>query len=262
MILVGVSGKSGHGKDEIAGYLVRHHGFVRAGWSDALKDEVGTILREVVKRITVVDEMAGALVGLPDELRWHLDRGQDAAWWDMRIHYALHVNRSPIIRALLQAWGTELRRAEAGDYWLDAWERRLEAKHGDLRSPDLRVVVPDTRFPNEAARLLKHGGRLLRVERPGHAAAGAAGHESETALDDFTAWDAVIPNTGTITELYARVEAWCRQSFPGPILATLTVARALTDDQRRRLEHLLVAKAGEIAKGEGIAPRLEVYDLR
>lgn len=259
MILVGISGKIGSGKDVIASYLAREHGFVRVAWADALKDEVRSRLRQTVRRITITDEVTGALASIPDELRWHTDRDQDEAWWDARLFYALWINRSPIVRSLLQEWGTDLRRADQPGYWLDAWERRVRKLYGDLDSPGLRVVVPDTRFPDEAQRILTLGGRLIRVNRPGHESP-AAGHESETALDGWTRWDAVLENAGTISDLEAQTaECWRQWSLAPRLrhLATLTVHGDATPEERRRLADLLSAKACELLKGEPIGAEVK-----
>lgn len=219
--VLAISGKSGAGKDVIASYLVRVHGFHRVAWSDELKHEVATRLRLTVKAITTMDERLGRLPGLPRELRMHPDMPeQDEAWWTARIHYALWIERSPACRALLQEYGTDVRRADYDAYWLDAWERRVSRLLGSgalsRASYGTRVVVPDTRFPNETRRALERGALLVRVERPDAPPCPSAGHESETALDDWADWDLRLQNGGTVAELEAAVEEWLRHKGIAP----------------------------------------------
>ena len=91
-------------------------------------------------------------------------------------------------------------------------------------------IITDMRFPNEAVGVKERGGIVIRINRypktvlvyrAGMVVADEIpfdstnkqhidlwkgecmrGHESETALDDYQEWDAVIDNNGTIEELY------------------------------------------------------------
>jgi len=99
------------------------------------------------------------------------------------------------VRRLLQWWGTEYRRAQDSDYWTKAWGHKV-AKYDLSRS---HVLVDDVRFLNELKVIRAHGGLIVKIERPGFL--GANSHSSETSLDDFSSWDAVIVNDGTL-ELY------------------------------------------------------------
>jgi hypothetical protein len=260
MILVGVSGRSGHGKDAIASHLVARHGFQRLGWADALKDEVRTRLRETVKRITILDEVTGALNGIPDELRWHASHDHDASWWDMRLHYAIYENRSPIVRSLLQEFGTDVRRVDQADYWLDAWQRLAVERFGPLDTR--RLVIPDTRFPNEAQRVRDLGGRLLRVTRPGYESVAARGHESESALDGWTDWDGDLTNDGSLADLTAKVDTWWElfgSIETSELIATVTWHRPpRTAEERAWLDQELAMKLCEASKGWAFPPSTEI----
>ena len=97
-------------------------------------------------------------------------------------------------RQMLQLWGTEYRRRQDPDYWV----KRLEAKLHGLE----RVVIDDVRFPNEVEMIQRLGGKVIRIDRPGPA---ESTHASENELNDFTGWDGVIVNDGTLGELEERV---------------------------------------------------------
>lgn len=177
--IISISGKIGAGKDVIAQRLVSHHGYVRRGWADTLKHEIAARLpRTLEAYVRAVYPARAAYEPL-----------------DAIVHDLLWKNRDAVTRALLQEWGTELRRADDPDYWVKAWAKNLPP----------RVVVPDTRFQNEADQVRLLGGSLWRVIRPGHSETGS--HESEHGLSGFRAWSAVLLNEGSIEELHAKVDA-------------------------------------------------------
>ena len=179
IVIIGIAGHIGSGKDTAAGYLLRAHGFTRVGFSDVLKDEVARKLRRTLAAY-LVERGVG-----PD---------MNAAIRDV-----LWTNRTPVTRALLQEFGTEVRRADDPNYWVDRWEEKV------TRLMTGGVVAPDCRFRNEAQRVRDLGGYLLRIERPGHA---GDSHASEHGLDGWTDWDAVIQNSGTVADLESMVAAW------------------------------------------------------
>lgn len=65
-------------------------------------------------------------------------------------------------------------------------------------------IVTDTRFPDEAEAIKSRDGLLLRVNRfPQRVVVNE--HISETALDDYQDWDFVISNDGTQMDLIEKV---------------------------------------------------------
>jgi hypothetical protein len=91
---------------------------------------------------------------------------------------------SPEIRALLQWWGTDLRRAVDPNYWVKQAE--IQAQQMEWTWP----VFTDVRFPNEAQMIIENGGFIVRVMAPAEVRETRLGelppeHASETALDEF-----------------------------------------------------------------------------
>lgn len=104
------------------------------------------------------------------------------------------------VRRILQWWGTEYRRAQDPDYWTKAWERKVSGY--DLQK--LHILVDDVRFINELKMLKGLAAKIIKIDRPGFAAAG--NHASETSLDDYQDWCRVILNDGTLEEFKQKVE--------------------------------------------------------
>lgn len=59
-------------------------------------------------------------------------------------------------------------------------------------------IITDCRFPNELEAVKKHGGITIKIERHSD---NPNFHISETALDDYTGWNYVIDNNGSIEDL-------------------------------------------------------------
>ena len=91
--------------------------------------------------------------------------------------------------------------------WVDAFFAGLPA--------DACVLAPDVRFPNEANPLRARGGLMLRVEGDPLRQRGDGtrddDHPSETAMDDYLHFDAVLHNTGSHKDLEQQVQALLKQ---------------------------------------------------
>ena len=129
---------------------------------------------------------------LPEDLAW-MDAGEEE-WYG---------RKTPLTRALLQAYGTEIFRNRVGeDYWVDRMADTVRS------SPSELFIVTDARFPNELERMrtVLPGHRVLtvRVVRPGYSRElPEHSHPSETALDSYASWDRVVVNDKGLPELGA-----------------------------------------------------------
>lgn len=94
-------------------------------------------------------------------------------------------------RALLQWWGTEYRRKQAPDYWVQKVLAQIAAK------PTTSFVISDLRFKNEAIACRAAGHILVRVDRPDTRIAHSE-HSSERDLDDWDDWDLHLENTSSL----------------------------------------------------------------
>jgi len=83
----------------------------------------------------------------------------------------------------------------------------VNATLGDLTDND-RVIITDTRFPNEVEGIKRKKGIVIKIIRPSKVSTSS--HPSETALNDYTNWDYVIVNDGTLEELETKVTEMLR----------------------------------------------------
>jgi len=186
MIVVGLGYRMRVGKDSVADVLVRRYGFVRRGFADALKDEV---LDRLPRTLGAYLEHHEGLEDTVDR-RWQLVYGF----------------KPDLIRALLQEYGTEVRRADDPRYWVKKVARWVE----DCRPQ--RLVVPDVRFRNEVEFVRALGGRYVRVDRPGVEPVALGTHASESELNGAEP-DYVVRNDGALEDLERRVEAMMQDLF-------------------------------------------------
>jgi hypothetical protein len=89
-------------------------------------------------------------------------------------------------REFLQYFGTDVCRNLKEDVWVDFCINRIKSEQSEL------ALVGDCRFPDEVEAIQQAGGRVIRLTRTPHEDA----HLSETALDTFEGFDAVIDNEG------------------------------------------------------------------
>lgn len=104
-------------------------------------------------------------------------------------------------RLILQLLGTEGgREVIHPNIWVNSTLNGL--KESD------RVIVTDTRFPNEVAGIKRRDGIVVRVIRPNKVSTST--HISETSLNDYTDWNYVIVNDGTLEDLENKVAIMLR----------------------------------------------------
>lgn len=132
MRVIGLAGKAGAGKDYTYSHILSgYEGVVRVAFADGVRREIEEAL--------LGDDEAGVV-------------GLNALW---------KKPTSEEVRALLQWWGTDFRRAQDPDYWVKKGVKRLKDL-GSLPSTRLAVVT-DVRFENEAQAIRDLGGIVVEV---------------------------------------------------------------------------------------------------
>jgi hypothetical protein len=198
--IIALVGFIGSGKDTVAEYLVKNHGFLR--------DSFATPLKQAVSAIFGWDY--SLLEGLTPESR--LWRDQIDSWWADRLGIP---HLTP--RWVLQYWGTELCREKFHqDIWIASLENRLKNALTD-------IVISDARFVNELGVIKNIGGHCVRITRGSEPewwdlakSANSGCVDSEKKIQDLGvhaseySWigfnfEHTIYNTGTLTDLKIQV---------------------------------------------------------
>jgi hypothetical protein len=175
MILIGLSGHAGTGKDTAATYLNRTQGLKIYHFADALKEAC----------------VAAFGMGLNAFTEQQYKNVPDPYW-----------NYTP--RQLAQLVGTELFRTRFGDNF---WIRRLELEF--RKAPPTGAIIADVRFQNEANWIWEQGGYIINLTRLGCTGnVGIENHASEQGFsvpNEFSRRFYALANNDTVEELYANL---------------------------------------------------------
>jgi len=231
MQFIGLAGPAGAGKDSVADVLVEQHGFTKFSFSDALYREVYKafgVPEEVLKDRGMKERRFGRLKiqyctdpAFTEILRDYLAKGDPGYHsWAADVY-----EFSP--RQILQLWGTEYRRAQDPNYWVERAARWVEAflhsvavepvegdqdfdpyraRIGVAQTPrfdSAGLVNTSARFPNEQEWIRASNGQIWHVKRPVTTIAEtpAAAHVSETGIPSPQTGDKILVNNGTLAHL-------------------------------------------------------------
>ncbi len=205
-MIIGFAGKAASGKTTAARQMATLlQGDVQIiPMASLLREEVAEFLTQVGS-----SQYVPLVYGCQeDKIRtFYIDRikaGEECPKWDHFISEHKDIQdldkmTAVTVRRILQWWGTEYRREQDADYWTKAWASKVE--ENDLETT--HILVDDIRFMNELDALKNEGGLIVKIERPGFN--GAGNHASETSLDDYSGWDEVINNNGTLQQFLDKI---------------------------------------------------------
>lgn len=177
MLIIGVCGHAGSGKDTIGEYLCKRYGFSQ--------ESLAAPIKRLVKDVFVLDDKT---------VYDRVEREKPLKDWN-----------GWSVRKLLQYIGSELLRKNIDDrIWVKSLWRRIQ------NSPEpSKFVITDVRIPNERSflkRRLKDKFVCIRVTRPGCdgvTSGGIKGHVTEAHVIKA---EFVIKNDSTYDALYAKVD--------------------------------------------------------
>lgn len=195
-IILAVSGKLGSGKDTIASLVMAEmdsRSITQVSFAGALRCEVNQIIEIISQsqnlssaRVEVANSLLAENVAEVVEALYPLVKDGVVSSSDQR---------HPSVRLVLQLWGTEVRRTQNPDYWVDLALKKIRAAVEN----NTNVVITDARYENEIQALQKHGAMILRLDispevqaqrillRDGHPPLlSAISHKSELSLDDWS----------------------------------------------------------------------------
>lgn len=179
MILIGVTGQKGSGKDTFAKRLYRH-GFIQLRFADTLKDMLRVLLA------------AGGIQHQEDIEQW--------------IEGRLKETPCPILggktpRFAMQTLGTEWRNMIDEQLWTRITESQIRISQQE-RKQEL-IVITDLRFQHELEMIKRLGGLAVRITRPGYE---PSAHPSEAGIASLQVEFEFLNDLG-ISELYDKADA-------------------------------------------------------
>lgn len=174
-MVIAFTGLKGSGKSEACKYIESIvTNAVRINFKDALVQEMKERLPDVLRRLS-------------EQYQCTIDE--------------LFATKPPIMRELMQNYGTEVRRGDYDTYWTDQWHNA--ATEAELSGR--RVLVDDCRFLNEAQAVRALNGTIIRIVRPDIAATDT--HQSETEMDQIAVDHTVQSITGDLEGMYAQLHS-------------------------------------------------------
>lgn len=117
----------------------------------------------------------------------------------------LFIEKPPLIRTLMQNYGTELRRKENPNYWVDRWNESV-AKVAEVQDGKIstNIVCDDVRFVNEYDAVKALGGITIRLIRADIVATD--GHQSETEQASLVANYTIECEKDNLDKLYTALD--------------------------------------------------------
>ena len=170
-MIIGLSGYAQSGKDTVAQILVEDYGYTRVAFADKL--------RELLFAMDPPVGIDNHTVGLQNYV--------EVYGWDV-------AKQHPHVRSMLQNLGLGARQLFGPQFWIN---EAMKSMLNDPR-PDLKYVITDVRFINEADMVKANNGQVWRVKRD--SVRPVNGHVSESQMDDYQV-DQILKNDGSIEEL-------------------------------------------------------------
>ena len=177
-IILGFTGKKGHGKTtaclkavevlESKGYKI-----VRINFKDAL---ISTMKHKLSRTLQLISD-----------------------------HYSLSIEelfeqKPPLMRTLMQEFGTEIYRSFDPDYWIMQWYISIHGVSKDNKEL-MAIITDDVRFSNEELMLKAKMGILIRINRSNYNDDVSTTHQSEIEMDSFKPDHVIIASNREELEL-------------------------------------------------------------
>jgi hypothetical protein len=176
--LIGLIGRKQSGKSTSSAYLVQYHGYREYSFADSLKRAC----------IELFDLQPSQVYGTEEE-----KTTPDPRWFGCTPRKMLQYVGTDLLRNQLDTIMPGLGTGVFTHHFSLKYQRRL------AKNPDIRVVVSDVRFVDEARVIKELGGKLIRLYRYDESCDDC--HISEREMD-LIKYDHSILNEGDIDTLY------------------------------------------------------------
>jgi hypothetical protein len=169
MNIIAVTGRKYNGKDSIADYLVKNHGYIKLSFADQLKKALELLFN------FDHEQLYGSKKEVVDE------------YWGYSPRY------------LMQYLGTQVFRDNIDqDFWVKSLENNILKNYQNKK-----IVISDLRFMNEYNMIKRLGGYVIKVKRDN--INNTDQHESESMTDNLD-YDFFIQNNYDLDYLHKLVE--------------------------------------------------------
>uniref|UniRef100_A0A6G6ABQ5 Deoxynucleotide monophosphate kinase n=1 Tax=Borely moumouvirus TaxID=2712067 RepID=A0A6G6ABQ5_9VIRU len=196
MVLIGLMGNAGSGKTTFAEYIVKNHGFIEKSFADPLK--------KACQKLFLFEDHQ--IYGTQEQ-----KETPDSRWFNCTPRTALQFVGTELFRDNLDRIMPGLGKDIFIHHFKIWYERELQ------RNPDVRVVVSDVRFQNEADFIKSLGGTVIKISREpikknlfekvssDFVVNQRDTHASEKELQNIKNYDIYVENTGTIDNYYGEI---------------------------------------------------------
>lgn len=168
-MIIALIGQKQSGKSTASKHLQEKYGFKPHNFKDALINEIKTYFPDFVAK--------------------------ECELYNCDVDY-LFEKKPGHIRQLMQNFGTELRRKEWEDYWVQEWSYRMFGAKN--------VVVDDCRFLNEARAIKEKNGIIIKIIRTGQENKDL--HQSEQEFNQIIPDYIIEVATGEQNKLYEKLD--------------------------------------------------------
>lgn len=184
-IIIGICGNIGSGKTISAEYLKKNHKFLEYAFADPLK-KIASVLGFEEKQLYGTQE----------------DKLQKNKHWGISAREFMQQFGTDICRDTIPKIIPNMDMGDSGSIWVKLFEIYMEnlKKTNKLTC----IVVSDVRFHNESESIKRHGGIIIKINRPNKKNGYEFKHTSEMSIDKIE-YDVCITNDGSIDELHKKL---------------------------------------------------------
>lgn len=156
-MLIAFSGEMGSGKDTWGECLKEiNPKAIKYSFADPLKEELNSLINDFYLELNPI-ELAHKYKVEENEIK----KAFNLIKKPLQFNNSLKItDRIPETRALLQFWGTDVRRKQDKDFWVKIAKERIS----NYLKEDLLVYITDNRFLNESALISELNGKIIFLE--------------------------------------------------------------------------------------------------
>ena len=183
MVLVGLMATKGSGKSTAANHMVKNYDFIEASMAEPLKKACQELFLFTDEQVFGTQQQKET---------------PDLRWFGCTPRSALQYVGTDLLRENMEKIMPGLQK-NIFTHRFKLWYEQELAKN-----PNLRVVVSDIRFQNEADFIHSLGGVVVKINRPSETTSDV--HSSEVELQNIKSYDLLIENKSTLEDFHDQLD--------------------------------------------------------